>query len=331
MPPITIDPAWFSGDSVALETRAWNERIEALLKTTPSIIELGAATVREMRGAGEGILADQPHDAMARWETARALGLEVPVRVFHPGGDLRGVYLHVHGGGHVIGGADGQDQGLAATARMLRVGVVSVEYRLAPENPWPAPADDCEAAAVWLAEGGAKDLFGVAPQDGGRMIIGGESAGGHLAAVTMIRLKDRHGLTPFVGANLVYGIFDIGGTPSVKRWGDRNLIISGPIMAWFAEQLLPPAQWAGRDLREPDLSPLYADLSGLPPALLTCGTLDPLIDDTLFMAAAMVRQGSAAELSIWPGGIHAFNALPDLPIAGQANARMLGWMDGVLG
>ena len=326
MPPIEIDPAWFAEDSIAPETRAWNEKIEALLKTAPSIVELGAPAVRAMRAAGQGLLADQPSDDTARWETASALGLDVPIRVFRPDGDLRGVYLHVHGGGHAIGGADAQDQGLAATARMLRVGVVSVEYRLAPENPWPAPADDCEAAAVWLAEGGARELFGT-----DRMIVGGESAGGHLAAVTMIRLRDRHGLTPFVGANLVYGLFDVAGTPSVARWGDRNLIISGPIMRWFAEQLLPPAEWAGRDLREPDLSPLYADLSGLPPALLTCGTLDPLIDDTLFMAAAMVRQGTSAELSIWPGGIHAFNALPDLPIAGQANARMLGWMDGVLG
>ena len=324
MSPITIDPAWFDEASIAPETRAVNDRVEAQLASAPSIMELGPEKVRALRAAGVGLLAKQPESELARWETASALGLDVPVRVFRPEGGLRGVYLHVHGGGHVIGTADSQDQGLAAMARMLRVGVVSVEYRLAPEHPWPAPADDCEAAAVWLLSGAAKAMFGME-----QVIIGGESAGGHLAAVTMIRLRDRHDLR-FVGANLVYGVFDMAQTPSAKGWGDRNLIISGPIMRWFGDQLLPPGDWAARDKREPDLSPLYADLGGLPPSLLTCGTLDPLIDDTLFMASALVRQGTSAELSIWPGGIHAFNALPDLPIAGQANARMLGWMDGLL-
>ena len=329
MAPITIDPAWFDEDSIAPETRAMNEKIEALLKDAPSIIDLGAPKVRALRGDGQGLLAKQPESEIARWETASALGLEVPVRVFDPGGDLRGLYLHIHGGGHAIGSADSQDQGLAATARMLRLGVVSVEYRLAPENPWPAPADDCEAAAVALAGGLADGLFETKGL-GQRMIVGGESAGAHLSAVTMLRCRDRHDVR-FLGANLVYGIFDMALTPSAKNWGERNLIISGPIMAWFGDQLLPPGDWAGRDKRDPDLSPLYADLAGLPPALFTCGTMDPILDDTLFMATKWATAGNTAELSIWPGGIHAFNALPDLPIAGEANARMLTWMDGVLG
>ena len=326
--PITIDPAWFDEASVAPETRAVNERVEAMLRDAPSIIDLGAAKVRALRGDGQGLLAKQPESETARWATASAEGLEVPIRVFDPGVPLRGLYLHVHGGGHAIGSADSQDQGLAAMARMLRVGVVSVEYRLAPENPWPAPAADCEAAAVALARGLADELFETEGL-GGRVVIGGESAGAHLSAVTMIRLRDQHGVG-FLGANLVYGVYDLAQTPSAKGWGDRNLIISGPIMRWFGDQLLPPGEWSAKDKRDPDLSPLYADLTGLPPALFTCGTLDPLIDDTLFMATKWAGFGCEAELSIWPGGIHAFNALPDLPIAGEANARMLTWMDGVL-
>ncbi|MBB4658802.1 alpha/beta hydrolase [Parvularcula dongshanensis] len=321
MAPITIDPALFTEDAIAPETRATNERVEAILKEQPTIIELGPETVRATRGDGQGLLGKQPAHEMARWETASALGLDVPVRVFRPDGALRGVYLHIHGGGHVIGTADSQDQGLAMMAQGLRIGVVSVEYRLAPENRWPAPADDCEAAALWLAQGAAADLFGT-----DRLLIGGESAGAHLSAVTLLRLKHRHGLTPFSGANLVYGVYDMALTPSAKRWGDRNLIISGPIMAWFGEQLLPAAQFSQMDKRDPDLSPLYADVSGLCPALFTCGTLDPLIDDTLFMASRWTTAGNEAELAIYPGGIHAFNALPDLPIATAANLKMAQWL-----
>lgn len=329
MTPITIDPAWFAEDSIAPETRAMNDKIEALLKDAPTIMDLGAPKVRAMRGDGQGLLAKQAESEMARWETASALGREVRLRVFDPGVPLRGLYLHIHGGGHVIGSADSQDQGLAATARMLRIGVVSVEYGLAPENPWPGPADDCEAAAVALAQGLADELFETKGL-GTRMIVGGESAGAHLSAVTMLRCRNRHAIA-FLAANLVYGIYDMALTPSAKNWGDRNLIISGPIMAWFGDQLLPTAEWATKDKRTPDLSPLYADLAGLPPALFTCGTMDPIIDDTLFMATKWAASGNEADLSIWPGGIHAFNALPDLPIAGKANARMLNWMDAILG
>ena len=324
--PLIIDPAWFAEDAIAPETRAKNVEVEALLKDAPTIMELGPEVVRRARGDGQGLLAKQPEHAMARWETASALGLDVPLRVFRPQGDLRGVYLHVHGGGHVIGSADSQDQGLAMMAQGLGIGVASVEYRLAPENPWPAPADDCEAAGVALAQGLARELFGT-----DRMVIGGESAGAHLAAVTLLRLRDRHGLTPFVGSNLVYGVYDLAQTPSAKGWGDRNLIISGPIMAWFGEQLLPAAQHAATDRRDADLSPLYADLSGFGPSLLTCGTMDPLIDDTLFMGTRLAAAGNETELAIYPGGIHAFNALPGLPIAQEANLRMAQWIGGCFG
>jgi acetyl esterase/lipase len=323
--PITIDPSLFADDAITPETRRFNDEVEAQLKAAPSIMELGAVRVRALRAAGVGVLANQPAHDMARWETASALGLDVPLRVFRPEGELRGVYVHIHGGGHTIGSADGQDQGLAAMAQMLHIGVVSVEYRLAPENPWPAPADDCEAAAVALAGDLAEDLFGT-----DRLTIGGESAGGHLAAVTLLRCKERHGIA-FAGANLVYGVFDMAQTPSAARWGDRNLIISGPIMRWFGDQLLPPGRTEHLDLRDPDLSPLYANVEGLCPALFTCGTLDPLIDDTLFMASRWAAAGNETELAIYPGGIHAFDAFPNLAIAGEANARKLNWLDRVLG
>ncbi|MCQ8184975.1 alpha/beta hydrolase [Parvularcula maris] len=305
---LTIDPDLFRPDAISPETQAMNDKIEAFLKDKPTIMELGPVLVRELRAKGEGLLGKQPASELARWETAKALGLEVPVRVFRPEGDLVGVYLHIHGGGHTIGGADFQDQILEDYARRLSCAVVSVEYRLAPENPWPAPADDCEAAAVWLFET-AGEMFGTE-----KIAVGGESAGGHLAAVTVLRMRDNHQKS-FVGANLVYGVFDLSGTPALKNWGERNLVLNTPIVYWFAEQLLPKAQFEKADKTDPQYSPLYARLEGLCPALFSVGTADPIIDDTLFMAQRWVAAGNEAELEIYPGGIHAFDQIPGLTIA----------------
>ncbi|MEM6746479.1 MAG: alpha/beta hydrolase [Pseudomonadota bacterium] len=321
---ITIDPYLFTEEAIAPETQAMNDQIEAFLKAAPSIIDLGAPKVRELRRAGQGVLANQPEHKIASWGTAIANGLDVPVRIFKPAGDLEGVYLHIHGGGHAIGSADAQDQTLATLAETLSFGVVSVEYRLAPENIWPAPADDCEAAALWLVEN-ANALFGT-----DKVTIGGESAGGHLAAVTIVRLKHRHGMSPFSGANLVYGAYDFSGTPTLKSWGDRNLIISQTIVDYFAEQLLPAATFPDLDRKDPDMSPLYADLSGLCPALFSVGTLDPILDDTLFMAPRWLASGNKTELAIYSGGIHAFDMIPGLPLAEEFHQRVYKFLGEVV-
>jgi acetyl esterase/lipase len=195
--------------------------------------------------------------------------------------------------------------------------VVSVDYRLAPEHPFPAGPDDCEAAALWLA-GRAAAEFGTT-----RLWIGGESAGAHLALVTLLRLRDRHGLRPFAGANLAYGAYDLSMTPSQRRWGERNLVLSTPILGWFYDFFVPGPERR----RDPDVSPLYADLAGLPPALLTVGTLDPLLDDTLFLHARWIAAGGGAELAVWPGGIHGFDAFPTR-LSRAARERMDAFLGG---
>jgi acetyl esterase/lipase len=95
-------------------------------------------------------------------------------------------------------------------------------------------------------------------------------------------------------------------TPSVRRWGERNLILSTPILEWFLDHFVPDARRRG----DPDVSPLHADLSGLPPALISVGTLDPLLDDSLFLHARWLAAGGRAELAVYPGGIHGFDAFP---------------------
>lgn len=314
--PAALDPWLFSESAVEPETRAFNERLERALAELPPASELDPKTVRAAREGGQSVFGEiRRLEHAERWEIDGPAG-KVPLRVLRPGGAPAGVYLHLHGGGWTIGAEDQQDPLLDALARAANVAVVSVGYRLAPEHPHPAGADDCEAAALWLAEH-AQERFGTA-----HLLIGGESAGAHLSAVTLLRLRDRHALRPFAGANLVYGAYDLTETPSVRSWGERNLVLSTPIIRWFLDHFVPEPERRA----DPDVSPLYADLAGLPPALFTVGTLDPLLDDTLFMAARWCAAGSPAELALYPGGIHGFNAFP-IPLADRANrraARFLG-------
>jgi acetyl esterase/lipase len=310
--PHALAPALFDPAAIAPETLRFNEELEKTLAETPSILDVPPAVVRQARIEGRGIWTIQ---RLGHGESRTIPGPAgpIPLRIFRPERS-RGAFLHLHGGGWTLGAEDQQDVLLDAVARATGLSAVSVGYRLAPEHPYPAGPDDCEAAARWLIGAAAREL-------GGELLaIGGESAGAHLAVVTMLRLRDRHGLSPFRAANLVFGCYDLGMTPSVRRWGPRNLVLSTPIVAQFSDWFVPPALRA-----DPDVSPLYADLRGLPPALFSVGTLDPLLDDSLFMAARWRAAGSRAELAVYPGGIHAFTAFP-IPLAMAANVRVLSFL-----
>jgi len=305
-----IDPYLFTPDAINAATRAANEQLEKLLAQAPPIHSQQPAAIRAARASGQGTFGPIVRLPHAETRTIRGPAGEIPLRVIRPKGDVRGVYLHIHGGGHVLGSEDMMDPALDALANRAGAVVVSVGYRLAPEHPYPAGPDDCEAAAVWLVENARRE-FG-----GERLAIGGESAGAHLCAVTLVRLRDRHGVTPFCGANLVYGIYDLTFTPTVRNWGERILVLSTPIIEWFSNHFIPDKSKRGN----PDASPLYADLRRLPPALFTIGTLDPLLDDSLFMASRWSAAGNRAELAVYPGGVHGFNLFP-MPLAEAANRR----------
>jgi acetyl esterase/lipase len=295
------------------ETRAFNTQLEALLATQPSVHTVPVAATRRVRREGRGIFPPPVFLPRARDLVIPGRGGELRLRVVVPEAAPAGVYLHIHGGGWTLGSADLQDMQLAEVADATGLAVASVDYRLAPEHPFPAGPDDCEDAARWLIDRGAKELGAPA-----RLTVGGESAGAHLAVLTLLRLRDRHGISgAFCAANLVYGAFDMSMSPSGRLWGDRNLVLSVPIMDFFMDNLLPGLDREAR--RKPEYSPLYADLRGMPPALFTVGTLDPLLDDTLFMAARWTAAGAQAELRVWPESIHGFTAFP-LAIARAANA-----------
>ncbi|MEU6428448.1 alpha/beta hydrolase fold domain-containing protein [Microbispora sp. NPDC046973] len=292
------------------ETRAFNEELERRLAAqTPIHILNDPAASRKARALMGG------HERVPE-AVDRAVG-GVPVRVFVPP-SVDGVFLHIHGGGYVIGSADGQDLWLWRLAREARVAVVSVDYRLAPENPYPCGPDDCERAALWLAEHAAAE-FGA-----DRLVIGGESAGACLAALTLLRLRDRHAVTgAFRAAHLSFGSYDLSMTPSVRHWGERNLLVSTPIIAWFREQYTPGM--TPEERRSPEISPLYADLSGMPTARFVVGTMDPALDDTLFMAARWRAAGNAAELEVVAEAAHGFTLFP-IAVAERERRQQVGFV-----
>lgn len=298
------------------ECAAFNTELERLLATVPRTETVPPEVTRRNRVEGKGIFPAPEKVAEARDRTIDGRAGPIRLRTFVPP-TVRGVYLHIHGGGWVLGAADQQDVLLWTLAQRAEVAVVSVDYRLAPEHPFPAGPDDCEDAARWLLDGGGAEL------GADRFAIGGESAGAHLVALTLLRLRDAGMGGGFRGANLIYGVFDLTGTPSQRLWGDRNLVLSWPLMEWFYDCFLPGM--AAEDRRSPGVSPLYADLGALPPARFVVGTQDPLLDDTLFMEARWRMAGNGTELEIYPEAAHGF---PSFPI-GMARAHMdaqVGWL-----
>jgi acetyl esterase len=297
------------------ETRTFNDALGALLATQPSIHTLPPAVTREARREGRGVFPPLVFLDEARTLMIPGRDGELALRIVEAESPC-GAYLHLHGGGWTIGSADGQDLLLGDIARETGLTAVSVEYRLAPEHPFPAGPADCEDAALWLLANHA-----------GRLAIGGESAGAHLAVLTLLRLRDLHGISPrtFAAANLVFGPYDLTGSPSRRLWGDRELLLSSSVMDWFVECFLPAM--TDEERRAPSVSPLYAELHDLPPALFSCGTWDPLLDDSLFMEARWRHAGNETTLSLWPEGIHAYTAFP-IEIGRRSRAEQTAFLKG---
>jgi len=246
--------------------------------------------------------------------------IEVPVRILRPAGPPRGAVLDIHGGGWVVGSAGLNDRINAPLAAEAGLAVVSIDYRLLNDVRGVTlqdAVDDCLAAARWFVAS-AFDLFGVE-----RLFVTGESAGAHLAALVLLALRDE-GLAGTVrGCVFTYGVFSLDGTPSVRAAGPETLLLNGPTMAADLARLVPDRDAAGR--RRPDVSPLYADLTGLPPALFLTGDLDPLRDDSRLMAEAWSRI-APAELVTVPASPHGFMHFGG-PAAAGARAVIRTWLE----
>jgi acetyl esterase/lipase len=244
-------------------------------------------------------------------------GTRVPVRILRGRRVPRGLVLDIHGGGWVIGNARMNDQLNAAMIAACDVAVVSVDYRLVPNVSINQAMDDCLAAARWLLGEGPAEYAGLP------VYLVGESAGAHLAAATLLRLKAWPGLLRRIdGAVLYYGVYDLAGSASVRTAGADTLVLHGPGMASSLRLLTPDLDDAQR--RQPPLSPVYGDLSGLPAALMFVGERDPLRDDTVELSERW-RPAGSVEVHLLPEAPHGFIHFPTR-MARHTLAHVHAWM-----
>lgn len=228
---------------------------------------------------------------------------DIRLRVFAPRGAARAVLLNIHGGGFIMGAPEMNDGMNDFLARTLDIAVVAVDYRLAPEHPSPAAHDDCETAALWLCDR-AEAEFGTET-----LLIGGESAGANLAVATLQRLR-RHGLLHrFRAAVLEFGVYDLSRTPSALRETEHD-VLSATVLRGMLDLTHPNLSTDRR--RAADLSPLYGDLEGLPPALFAVGTADHLVDDTLFLERRWHLANANTTLCVYPDAPHGATGLPSV-------------------
>lgn len=292
-------------------------------KQEPSISTLltcqgGSILTREgLAAAREGMLPKSSIQPPPDIKYIQGPAGNIALRIFKPD-TIRAVVMDIHGGGWCLGTAASDDVLNNYIEKTCKVAIVSVDYHLAPENPFPACINDCKAAAKWLVNNAMKE-FGT-----DKIFISGASAGGHLSAVIALYIRDSlHAIYKVRGVNLMYGCFNLSRTPSCRMATDSTPILSKKGLNDNYELVFHG--WSEEQLQNPQYSPLYADLKNLPPALFTVGTADPLIDDTYFMEARWRLAGNKTYLAVYPESSHAFNFF-STAMAAAANEKISQWI-----
>ena len=259
---------------------------------------LSPAEARALHAAGAETLGPPEPVAAIEDRTVPGPAGEIPIRIYVPEGTGPfPVFVYYHGGGWVLGSIATHDGLGCAIANAARCVVVSVEYRLAPEHTYPAAVDDAYAATAWVVENA-----GLIGGDSRRVAVGGDSAGGNLAAAVCLMARDRQTFNPVLQV-LIYPITDASlDTPSYLENAEGYLLTRAS-MKWFWECYLDDEE----DGCQPHASPLRAgDLGRLPPALVITAEYDPLRDEGEAYAARLRDAGVPVTLTRYDGMIHAF-------------------------
>lgn len=256
--------------------------VEDLIRGGP---DLGSGTLDEMRAAFEGLGQITPADGRTRSEPGVIAG--VRCEYITPDNAVEGtVILFFHGGGYVIGSLN-THRGLASILAVRAAAtLVAVDYRLAPEHPFPAAAQDGLAVYRAMIAGG---------QSPGTIAIAGDSAGGGLALATLMQARDE-GLPMPAAAFLMSPFIDLAGTgASVLEKRDVDVIVRPGMIDGMAATFL-----AGADARNPLASPLYGEFQGLPPILVHVGSYEAILDDSLRLVRKAAVADVAVEVKVWP-------------------------------
>lgn len=236
------------------------------------------------------------------------------------GGDEPGTILFLHGGGWVVGSLDTHDGAARALAKAAGCNLLSVEYRKAPEHPFPAGLDDAEMALRWIvAEGATLGLSN-------RIILAGDSAGANIAAALALRARDK--AIPLAGQMLIYPATDLAHETASTAEFAQGFFLSRATLRWYIANYL-----SGADPINPEASPLLSpDLTVLCPTLLVTADHDPLRDEGRAYAVRLTEMGNAVTFQEWPGTTHGFMIMAGVtPAARELTGVMGAWAREVWG
>ncbi|MHA1729431.1 MAG: alpha/beta hydrolase [Promethearchaeota archaeon] len=214
------------------------------------------------------------------------------------------VLVYFHGGGWILGSPNSHRLSTVNLGRTIKMRVLSVDYRLAPEHPYPAGVEDCVSVYIGLIESGIK------PEN---IILGGDSAGGHYTLMTLLNLKEKKIPMPKAGICLAPATDLTLSTKSSSENLPTDAVLGDLGCFWWSKSFL-----AGRDPKKPDISPLYGDLKGLPALLMQASTSEILIDEIKQFYKKAKEAGVDVKLQIWDNTLHVFQNRPELPEAKEA-------------
>ena len=281
------------------------QSILELFKSQP--IAAAGASVAEQRAGLDAMFAMNPLPADVQCTPVQANG--VPCEWTDvPGADAHRVVFYLHGGGYVIGSLTSHRELVARIARASGARALAIEYRLAPEHPFPAAVDDAVAAYRWLL------AQGVSPSG---IVIAGDSAGGGLTLATLVALKEAGDPLPAAGVCLSPWVDLEGVGDSMTSRDALDPMVHKPALVEMAAHYLN-----GAAPRTPLAAPLYADLPGLPPLLIQVGAAETLFDDSARFAAKAKAAGVDVTLEEWPELFHVFQAFSMLPEAREATDKI---------
>jgi len=269
----------------------------------------GRPTVQETRANFEQMAGMFPVAADIKCEPVSAGGVKAEW-VTAPGADAGRAVLYLHGGGYVIGSINTHRDLAGRISRAAKARVLLIDYRLAPEHPFPAAVEDSVAAYRWMLGQGLK---------ASRIAVAGDSAGGGLTVATLVAIRDAKLTNPGAGVCLSPWVDLEGVGDSMKSKAAVDPMVQKEALLEMAKHYL-----AGKDARSPLAAPLYADLAGLPPLLIQVGTAETLLDDSTRIAERARKAGVKVTLEPWENMIHVFQVFAPMLDEGQEAIDKIG-------